>query len=170
MPTLSQITKETIREHINRAVNDVFSVMLSRSPTAQVQVGDGVSEQPDPTESNQPMIVATVGFVGEVNGLVYLRFGVPFARICAGHLLGLQDSELDDETVNDAIGEMANMTVGSFKNGLCDAGFPCMLTIPSVMKGGNLSIMPLRSTVRHVFQFDFAEHQVVADILVESGR
>ena len=68
------------------------------------------------------------------------------------------------------MGELTNMTVGSFKNGLCDAGFPCMLTIPSIIRGQGLSVAPVNSAVRHIFQFDCAEHHIVADIIIKSGK
>jgi chemotaxis protein CheX len=111
-----------------------------------------------------------VGFVGELNGLIYLHLDLGFARACTCQLLGMSEAELDDagdEVINDAIGELTNMTVGSFKNGLCDAGHPCKLTIPSILRGTNFSIEPISSVVRHVYYFDCAEHRVIADILIK---
>ena len=123
------------------------------------------------TPEGSAQVVGTVGFIGECNGLIYLHLDLAFARICTCHLLGMTEQELDeagDEVINDAIGEMTNMTVGSFKNGLCDAGYPCKLTIPSILRGTNFSIEPISSAVRHVYFFDCAEHRVVADILMKS--
>jgi chemotaxis protein CheX len=88
-------------------------------------------------------------------------------------LLGMTDAELDeagDEPVNDAVGELTNMTVGSFKNGLCDAGYPCMLTIPSILRGSNFCVEPISSAQRHIFRFDCAGHRVVTDILMKTGE
>jgi chemotaxis protein CheX len=85
----------------------------------------------------------------------------------------MNDKELDmagDEVINDAIGELTNMTVGSFKNALCDAGYPCKLTIPSILRGTNFSIEPISSAVRHIYYFDCAEHRVIADILMKSDE
>jgi chemotaxis protein CheX len=61
------------------------------------------------------------------------------------------------------------MTVGSFKNGLCDAGYPCKLTIPSILRGSNFSIEPISSATRHTYNFESAGHSVVADILIKTG-
>jgi chemotaxis protein CheX len=50
-------------------------------------------------------VVGSVGFIGEVNGLVYLHFDLAFARLCASQMLGLSEKELDaagPEVVNDA--------------------------------------------------------------------
>jgi chemotaxis protein CheX len=70
--------------------------------------------------------------------------------------------------VNDAIGEITNMVVGSFKNSFCDAGYPCKLTIPSILRGRNFCIEPISSAQRHVYNFDCGGHRVVADILMKA--
>ncbi len=174
MPAAAEITEPLIREYITRAVSDVFKTMLGRVPTF-------VGSTPQPTDSAAPItpnnnrqlyVVGTVGFIGEVNGLIYLYLEEPFARLCTCQLLGMSEPELEaagDEVINDAIGEMTNMTVGGFKNGLCDAGYPCKLTIPSILRGSNFSIEPISSATRHTYNFDSGGHKVVADILLKAG-
>jgi chemotaxis protein CheX len=171
MPAATQITEALIREYINRAVTDVFKTMIGREPkfSTAVPTQGGKSHPP----SNRPQVVGTVGFIGEANGLVYLHFDLAYARNCTKQLLGMSESELDeagDEVINDAIGELTNMTVGGFKNGLCDAGHPCKLTIPSILRGTNFSIEPISSAIRHVYHFDCEEHQIVADILMKQDE
>ena len=174
MPAAAEITEPLIREYIIRAVSDVFKTMLGRVPTL-------VGTIPQPTSTSAPvtindnqqlMVVGTVGFIGDVNGLIYLYLGDPFARLCTCHLLGMTEAELEeagDEVINDAIGELTNMTVGGFKNGLCDAGYPCKLTIPSILRGSNFSIEPISSATRHTYSFDSGGHKITADILLKSG-
>jgi chemotaxis protein CheX len=171
MPSTVDITESLIRDFINRAVTDVFRTMLGRVPTfsAAVATAENIA-QAAADNHNRPQIVGTVGFIGDVNGLVYLHLDLAFAKMCTRHLLGMTDAELEaagDEVINDAVGELTNMTVGGFKNGLCDAGYPCMLTIPSIVRGTNFSIEPIGSAVRHVYHFDCAEHRVIADILIK---
>jgi chemotaxis protein CheX len=152
--------------------------MLHRSAKLdQVSVAGGPDECPpalrEENLSLKPQVVGTVGFLGDINGLIYLYFEDGFAKDCTGHLLGMSAAEVTeagDEVINDAIGEITNMTVGGFKNGLCDAGYPCMLTIPSILRGTNFSIEPISSAVRHVYHFDCAEHRVVADILMKPSE
>jgi chemotaxis protein CheX len=56
-------------------------------------------------------------------------------------LLGIAEAELDTgEMVTDAIGELSNMVVGYVKSRLCDGGWHCVLTIPSVVRGQQLTI------------------------------
>lgn len=171
--TATEITEALIRENINRAVKDVFKTMVGREPTFSPEPMLVQSRALLVSEPNRPQVVGTVGFIGDCNGLIYLHLDLGFARMCTCHLLGMSEAELDaagDEAINDAIGELTNMTVGSFKNGLCDAGFPCKLTIPSILRGTNFSIEPISSAVRHVYYFDCAEHRVIADILMKSDE
>jgi chemotaxis protein CheX len=173
MPVTAEITETLIRDYINRAVSDVFKTMLGRVPTFSAQEPLRGDEPLPSPEGNRPQVVGTVGFIGDINGLIYLHLDLGFARICTCHLLGMTEAELDeagDEVINDAIGELTNMTVGGFKNGLCDAGYPCKLTIPSILRGSNFSIEPISSAVRHIYFFDCAEHRVVADILMKADE
>ncbi len=173
MPAVAEITEALIREYINRAVTDVFKTMLGREPTFSSESTVAKQRSLLVSEPQRPQVVGTVGFIGDANGLIYLHLDLAFARLCTCHLLGMTEAELDeagDEVINDAIGELTNMTVGGFKNGLCDAGYPCKLTIPSILRGTNFSIEPISSAVRHVYYFDCAEHRVVADILMKSDE
>lgn len=177
MPAIQEITDKLISDNIHRAMNDVFKTMLARQPefvSASVQsAGSHEAASSGGPEAGRPHVVGTVGFLGDVNGLIYLYFDLAFARLATCHLLGMTEAELDeagDEVINDAIGELTNMTVGSFKNSLCDAGYPCKLTIPSILRGSNFCIEPISSATRHTFHFTCAGHRVVTDILMKVGE
>jgi chemotaxis protein CheX len=174
MPATQEITETVIRQNMNRAVGHVFETMLSRMPAAgDAQVQDSATFWPSPNrrrQTAQPHVIGTVGFIGDANGLIYLYLPLPLARLCTRHLLGLTERELDeagDETVNDAIGELTNIMIGSFKSGLCDAGYSCMLTMPSILRGDDLCIEPVGTVPRHVYTFDCAGHRLVTDILLK---
>ena len=174
MPATQEITERLIRDNISRAITDVFKTMLGREPSLCVSDGSAApSWPPVPMEGDSvPQVVGTVGFLGDANGLIYLYLPVAFARNVTCHLLGMTEAELDDagdEVINDAIGELTNMTVGSFKNGLCDAGFPCKLTIPSILRGRSFSIEPMSSAQRRIYCFEGSGHWVVTDILLKTG-
>lgn len=170
MPAIAEINEPLIRSYINRAVGDVFQTMLGQQPTFKTQAELLADPSAAPIDSHRPQVVGTVGFIGDINGLIYLHLDLAFARLCTCHLLGMTEAELDeagDEVINDAIGELTNMTVGSFKNGLCDSGYPCKLTIPSIVRGSNFVIEPISSAYRHVYFFDSQGHRVVANILIQ---
>jgi chemotaxis protein CheX len=171
MPATVEITESLIRDHINRAIKDVFKTMLGREPSFIEQAQHTRGQPLLTADPERPQVVGTVGFIGDCNGLIYLHLDLAFAKVCTRHLLGMTEADLEaagDESINDAIGELTNMTVGSFKNGLCDAGWPCKLTIPSILRGTNFSIESISSAVRHVYFFDCAQHRVIADILMKT--
>jgi chemotaxis protein CheX len=170
MPALEQISESLIRENITRAVGNVFKTMLSRPVSVrELEPGEG-SESLRTVDS--PQVVGTVGFVGEASGLIYLYFAEGFANQCTGQVLGLSDFELTTagvEVVNDAIGELTNMVAGSFKSALCDAGYPCKLAIPSILRGRNFCIEPMSSAQRHIYHFECGGHSVITDIIVKAS-
>lgn len=169
MSTSAQISDAVFRETITRAIQDVMKTMLNKSASfhseSEAETNNGKS-----IEICGQQVVGTVGFIGDINGLIYLYLGTELAHLGAGHLLGMSKEELEeagDEVVNDAIGELTNMTVGAFKNQLCDRGFQCKLTIPSILRGSNFTIEPISSATRRVYCFDVSGHRLVADLLMK---
>jgi len=170
MPAIQDIPEAVFEETITKAVQDVFSTMLGL-PARHIP-----AEPADPANIlvlEQPHVVGTVGFIGALNGLIYLYLDNKFANHCAGNLLGMDAAEIadaGDECVNNAIGELTNMTVGTFKNQLSDRGFPCKLTIPSILRGSRFSIEPISSATRRIYRFDLGGHTLTADLLMQPGE
>ena len=175
MPTIDQISETMFRETITRAVQDVFKTMLSKTATLADTADSVVTENSQwehPVQITGQQVVGTVGFIGDISGLIYIYLDAAFANEIASHMLGMTPAELEeagDEVVNDAVGELTNMTVGTFKNQLADKGFPCKLTIPSILRGSNFSIEPISSATRRIYRFKIGEHQLVADLLMKTG-
>ena len=175
MPAIQEITGSLISEYTRRAVREVFTTMLNREPEL-LGGGERVHGEHAPSVTPVPsgaQVVGSVGFIGDINGLMYVAFSEDFAHLATRHLLGMSEQELQEgghEVVNDATGELTNMIVGGFKNGLCDAGYPCKLTIPSILRGHDLAIEPVSSSRQYEFLFDCAGHKVTIQILVKSGE
>jgi chemotaxis protein CheX len=177
MPAIEEISEALVRENISRAVRDVFKTMLDHDLSfdgieVPAALGTGGPVYPNPRSFSVPQVVGNVGFIGDANGLVYLHLEETFANLCTGRILGLSDVELlavDVATVNDAIGELTNMVCGGFKNGLCEAGYPCKLTIPSVLRGRDVRIESTSSARRHAYSFNWMNHRLMTDVLVKIG-
>jgi chemotaxis protein CheX len=175
LPMITQISEDMIRGSITRAVQDVFKTMLHHEVVfagASSSLNADEGAPPLVVTESIPQVVGTVGFIGEANGLIYLYISDEFAKRLTGEMLGMTPDEVTeggDEVVNDAIGEITNMTVGGFKNALCDTGFPCKLTIPSILRGSNFSVEPISSATRYIFHFNCAGHRLVTDILMKIG-
>jgi chemotaxis protein CheX len=177
MPATQEVTESQIHDNIRRAIGDVFRTMLSMEAVLVKGTKEAGGEPWPPlhahSTNDKPHVVGTVGFIGEMNGLIYLYLPLDFARKCTKQLLGMTDAELDatgEDCVNDAVAELTNMSVGGFKNSLCDAGFPCKLTIPSILRGTSFRVVPTGAATRHIYHFDCQGHRVVTDILMKYGE
>jgi CheY-specific phosphatase CheX len=118
-------------ENINYFVPEVLRTMA------------GLSAVPDEGNLNAPQpsilkgITGSIGLSGKVNGVVYTAFSASLGQMVAEKILGGSASEQD---VNDVIAELTNMFTGNLKSQLCDLGFNCTLTIPSVVRGDKIAI------------------------------
>ena len=153
---------QDLERHFNKAVQDVFATMLR------------CELQPSSAEgwhmNGQPHVASCVGFFGKLNGVVYLYASEAFARHLASRLLDMAEAQIDsDEMLHDAMGEITNMVVGPVKSRFADNGMPCVLTIPSIVRGTNFSIEPASSTERRMFGYRCAEGELVAEVLIKNG-
>lgn len=175
MPAIDQINDSVFKDTITRAVHEVFKTMFSLPAVVidQPEASDPEANGPDHRVLiDGQLVVGTVGFIGDISGLIYLYMSAGFANHLSCQLLGMSLQEIEeagDEVVNDAVGEITNMTVGTFKNQLCDHGFSCKLTIPSILRGSNFSIEPITSASRRIYRFKIADHVLVADLLMKQG-
>ena len=110
--------------------------------------------------------VGSVGFVGEINGIVYLYMKSHFVNQVAKRITGLEEDELDYEIFSDVCGELTNMFGGSFKNSLADVGYESSLTIPTVLSGDELFISTLGVEKHLRMNFVCEGDEVVADLVL----
>ncbi len=151
---------------VNTAVTTVFETMLNMS------MKDVAVESC--SFGTQPQIASAVGFTGLMSGVIYLYTTIKFANRITGGLLGLSGIEAQREDyVNDAMGEMANMVVGHVKSRLTDHGVPCVMTIPSIVRGSGLGIEAVSRTQVKRMSFECGGDFLLVEVLIEmsdSGR
>jgi chemotaxis protein CheX len=148
---------------VTTAVTELFSTML------------GMNMVPVPLETDlgngETHIAGAVGFVGRLSGMVYVYTTLSFGRRITATLLGLQEEDIEgDEMINDAMGEMANMLVGHMKSRISDRGMPCVLTIPSVVRGSHFSVEAITSTEGHIYSFASGENRIFVQFLMKSSE
>lgn len=81
-------------------------------------------------------LLGTITFKGSLEGCLGLRFSSECARTIAANMLGTDPSgDLDENDVNDAIGEVANMVMGAIKSRVQDEIGSMEVSIPSVVQG-----------------------------------
>lgn len=124
--------------------------------------------------SRDPLIVGSVGFTGEANGMVYLYMETDLAAQIAAGITGMEPAELltpdNNEIIRDVVGEITNMTVGTFKNGICDLGFQCKVTLPTVLRGSQLQVETVASAQRWTFDFEVKGRPMIADLFIEEDN
>jgi chemotaxis protein CheX len=166
--TLTPISDAVVEKSITLALENVFRTMLKREvkfvekTTAEViYAADGAFQ-----------VLGNVSFVGAANGIVYLCMTDGFAANVVGHMLGSSANDVDltdHDIIKDVIGELTNMTAGGFKNYLCDLGYPCKLTLPTIVRGRCVKVASIKSALRHVFVFDSKGQRFIADIQLNNG-
>jgi chemotaxis protein CheX len=169
MASKTLITNAMIEESAIRSIENVFHTMLHEEIRYAQRVDD--SEVSHGTEASE--VMGCVGFAGEINGLVYLRFSKSFALHATTKVLGLAEQDVIDagpEVISDAVGELANMAAGGFKNVFCDLGHPCMLTLPTVVSGDHLAVTTVKDASRHVFRFESLGQRVIVDVQMKGGQ
>jgi chemotaxis protein CheX len=145
---------------LKEAMTEVFTTMLS----LPIEV-----EEPTDFPADTPLVAASVGFIGEATGVVYIYNTDAFARRVTSRMLGMPEAEIDGhEMVNDAMGELGNMIVGQIKSRLCDRGLSCVLTIPSIVRGQKFSVEPVASTTSRKTGFQSEGNPLRVEILVKT--
>ncbi len=168
------LTDSEVQELVQEAVEKFFETMLEDEATLKEVVDcsldDPQQQIPPAIETEHAIIASAVGYLGDVSGIIYLYFEEPLAKRLTGQLLGMELADVESEgheVVNDALGEVSNMVVGTFKNNLCDKGMNCRLTIPSILRGKHFAIEATSEVTRKIYRFETAGSTFAADLLMK---
>jgi len=139
MRTVNEFNKsDTVPEDwqplLELATREVFEIMLGCKLESQPGQGQAPAE-----------FTAMVGLAGQLCGLLTLRCSAESAALMASKMLGATVSQADEQ-MWDAIGEIANMVAGNFKNKLTGMADRCMLSVPTVITGSDYSCRSMADT------------------------
>lgn len=113
-------------------------------------------------------VVATVAFAGHRRGLVCIHSSVDAARNIAGAMLGMAEEEITSE-IPDAMGEVANMVAGTFRNKLAAIEPASAIAVPTVTIGSDFSTKYLSAVRRARCPFEM-EGQAISVELILTGE
>ena len=82
---------------------------------------------------------AVIGFSGALRGSCQVRMSTEAARSVASAMLGGIPVE-DDDSVDDALGEVCNMLAGGWKDGIPALSSNCSLSPPTVISGRDYKV------------------------------
>jgi chemotaxis protein CheX len=119
----------------------------------------GVRLEPIPTPGGEPQgnRTAMVGMAGALCGMTTIRCSSETAARLASFMLGGEASS-NPATIGDALGELCNMVAGNFKSKVSSLADRCMLSVPTVISGGDYVMQPVSSneSVTLVLSFEGA--------------
>ena len=163
--------EKEIQVMVERALKDVFKTMLSVDIELKECItpeDDGDNQSPL-SKCDGALVIGNVGFVGLVSGMVYIAMTDQLARQVSMRMLGMSAAELGTghDLVNDVIGELANMSSGAFKNQLCDRGYSCRLSIPSIIRGKYLVVEGSTAQFRQIYVFSYGDEVLTFELLMK---
>jgi chemotaxis protein CheX len=118
-----------------------------------------VGSQLKPVNDAEEMVVseftAMVGLAGGLCGVLSLRCSAESAGLIASKMLGIELGEAQQESW-DAIGEVCNMIAGNFKAKLFGTEDRCLLSVPTIITGGDYHMHALADggTVEVALEFE----------------
>jgi len=110
---------------------------------------------------------AMVGLAGDLCGLLSVRCSQDSASQVAALMLDLAP-EKASEHAWDALGEIANMIAGNFKNKLNGVSDRCMLSVPTVITGANYTFRSLAVANPITLWFTFQGKPLAVTLEVKS--
>jgi chemotaxis protein CheX len=113
-------------------------------------------------------VVATVAFAGHRRGLVAIYSSIDAARNIASAMLGIPEEEITGE-IPDAMGEVANMVAGTFRNKQAAIEPASAIAVPTVTIGSDFSTTYLSAVRRARCPFEM-EGQPIAVELILTGE
>lgn len=128
------IEQMTIDQNMLDAAREVFETMIFMDIEASA-------------DANPPIdgttLLGSITFRGSLEGCLTICLSEACARVIAANMLGIDNpNEVDEMAIADAIGEVANMTMGSVKHRIQNIYTDIQVSIPTVIAGKQLYPKP----------------------------
>ena len=143
------------------ATEEVFDTMLAIPLTARPPV-TGPLEVP-------ANVVATVAFAGHRKGLVVVYSSLAAARHITSSMLGIPLHDVNGE-VPDAMGEIANMVAGTFRNRLAAVEPASDISVPTVTIGTDFSMLYSSAVHRSRCPFDMQGEALSVELILTGDQ
>lgn len=152
------ISHDALVKHLIDDTRNIFSTMMGLELMH-------LPLEVDPMNHFNDCISSMVGLAGTYNGLISIHQPISLGTKVAGAML---DAELDqvDQDVLDALGEIANMVAGNFKQHLSKGGGDIRISTPSVATGRDYFISCKNAGSLNLL-FDLDEEWMMVSVLLE---
>ncbi|HYH01514.1 MAG TPA: chemotaxis protein CheX [Bacillota bacterium] len=123
-------------EFINPFISAAYLVLENMGNT-KAEKGK-LAMKASPIEGSE--VNAVIGVTGEIKGQVlYSMTEATAMKLASSMMMGMPVNEFD-ELCKSAISELGNMITGNAASELCNSGFNCTITPPSLFMGNNVII------------------------------
>ena len=174
MTASSLPSSEEIKKMVAHAVQEVTKTMLGVEAVLETHrvVEKGEDSETSLVDDESGVVFGNVGFAGVATGMVYFGMSQAAAQRISAGMLGMTIEEVSEghALVNDVMGELSNMTAGTFKNQLCDRGLNCRLSIPSIIRGKYFVVEGDEAELREIFGFRINEDLVVFELFMKLDK
>lgn len=128
---------------------------LATCEVFEMMVGSRLKRVTDPDGAVVSEFTAMVGLAGSLCGVLSLRCSAESAGLIASKMLGIAPGDAQQESW-DATGEVCNMIAGNFKAKLAGLGNQCMLSVPTIITGGDYHMHSLADgcTIEVALEFE----------------
>lgn len=146
------VSNEQMRSLLELATKEVFLLMVGTVlESAKVA----------PWEGHE--FTAMVGLAGDLCGVLSVRCGQDSANRIAALMLDLPEDKAAKHAW-DALGEVANMIAGNYKNKINGKSDRCMLSVPTVITGADYTFRSLTVASVIAVQFSFERRPVAVTL------
>ena len=154
---MSDIENFDIRTHVIDSIVETFDTMVSM----EIEFSDSAP----PATAGVSRMVAAVNFAGNVTGLINIQVSSDLSRLMMANMLDLEPEEVDDEgEIKDMLAEISNIVGGNLKSALNDAGYPCVISTPSLTIGADFSIKSLSMERFERYVFSYQEELIFVEV------
>lgn len=148
------IDEACLNDTLLASAEEVFKTMISANieSCGKDQIIEGDS------------FLGSITFKGSIEGCLAICCCVPCAKTIALNMLAMNpDEELSEEEICDALGEVANMIMGSVKARLQNTEKNIAVSIPTVVRGRELQNSLGEGTIRTLIKVKF-QNEYIAEI------
>jgi chemotaxis protein CheX len=138
------------------AAREVFELMLSCQLTAAASADETALE-----------VTSMVGLAGRLCGVLSVRCDRKAAALMTSKMLGVALDKVGPE-VADALGEIANMVAGNFKNKIAGLAEGCMLSPPTVITGSDYNLQSMSDSPALEIRLLFEGMLIVISLQIHS--
>ncbi len=158
MATTDMVIPDLLTTTLVSSMGEAFEMMIGKTVDFQT---DG----PALPAGWRAHVAASIAFAGHRQGVVCIHSSADAAKGIAGGMLGMDPADVTDE-ISDAMGEVANLVVGSFRTKLAAIEPASFITVPTVTVGSDFSTQYTSKSARALYHFRMDDEWLLVELIL----